>query len=246
MRTIIEDRPGKVPVEEMRSAFERAVAQTDVLPDGIRLDAEELDGRFVGYSDDATNRLWVGFALAMRYKQHSGRALINLPEHHAADLLGVPLHSADDGKAPFRPDGAKLFLMVLGGTRHMTAVVPGNQLVDCYLALLGGLPAHMDARGIRDWLEDARNWAQDSKQGACRYSEELDHGVTLDFILLDSFSILGAIARQPASTGDLPDCPLPHLLHPDEAGTDPILIYAYLPTTHGKLAYTVSDPLPQP
>ncbi len=62
----INDRPGCIPVAQMRHYFEGAITSTPVLKASRPLDAATSGGKFQHYVDPGTDSMWTGFALGMR------------------------------------------------------------------------------------------------------------------------------------------------------------------------------------
>lgn len=67
MQTLkINDRPGCIPVAQMRHYFEGAINSTPVLKASRPLDVVTSAGEFQHYADPGTDSMWTGFALGMR------------------------------------------------------------------------------------------------------------------------------------------------------------------------------------
>ncbi len=229
MKIIIKDQPGKLLVAQLRLLFEQMVAEQPELAPRLRLAASPAAEPFQ-YTDPDTNNVWAGFALALRL---ADGAAWNPPPGASFTEAPPVLSGARPG------DGSQLYLMLLRGSRHKTAIISGARLADYHAVLTGSLQAD---------IGDPRLWEHDPELGACRYTEQLDDGTVLEFILLDRLAAVGAIASDPRAEDPAPECPFSHLLHPDLAGPDPILLYGHLPPSHVKLAHfqVASSPPPRP
>ena len=69
MSFTIKDGPGNIPVEQLRSEFERAVNDTALLKANTPLGVMEINGAFSHYMNADTDTLWIGYALSRRAGQ---------------------------------------------------------------------------------------------------------------------------------------------------------------------------------
>lgn len=121
-----------------------------------------------------------------------------------------------------------LFLAVIDGKGlYETKVVRATELVNTYLETFGGNPEESDewnrekATGI---LSDPDQWRSDDTYRPCRFHADCETGY-LEFLLLDTLSIVGALPTRPDVDDGAPDCPMMHVLHPNAAGENPRLLY---------------------
>lgn len=70
---VITDGEGKMPVAEMRELFERVVLTTEKFRAALSLSCTTENGRFYGYIDETTDRMWFGFAVGMRMAERLRR-----------------------------------------------------------------------------------------------------------------------------------------------------------------------------
>lgn len=70
---VITDSEGKMPVAEMRDLFEKVVLTTEKFRAALALVAVEIDGVFSHYDQEATDRMWFGFAVGMRMAERLRR-----------------------------------------------------------------------------------------------------------------------------------------------------------------------------
>ena len=70
----IAEKPGAIPVAQIRECFEQAIRETKALADNTPLGTMEINGVFSHYMDPDTDTMWLGFALGMRYHERMLKA----------------------------------------------------------------------------------------------------------------------------------------------------------------------------
>lgn len=86
----IKDRPGCIPVAEMRSHFETSINSTPVFKANTPLGTVEVNGVFSHFTNHDTDTMWLGFALGMRAAErcHAARAKGMKMTTHSSDIVG--------------------------------------------------------------------------------------------------------------------------------------------------------------